>query len=99
MNSAPAGRARRRAAKALRVLGIDIGGSFLKAAVVDAQGRMLSEKLKLKTPDPCPPKIMVRALLQLVRPLAGYNRLAIGFPGVVHLHYANVKTLGQVLQR
>jgi polyphosphate glucokinase len=83
MNSAPAGRARRRAAKALRVLGIDIGGSFLKAAVVDAQGRMLSEKLKLKTPDPCPPKIMVRALLQLVRPLAGYNRLAIGFPGVV----------------
>jgi polyphosphate glucokinase len=26
---------------------------------------------------------MVRALLQLVKPLAGYNRIAIGFPGVV----------------
>jgi polyphosphate glucokinase len=83
MSAAPAGRKRRRAAQGLRVLGIDIGGSYLKAAVVDAAGRMLTDRLKLKTPDPCPPKVMVRALLQLVRPLAGYNRLAIGFPGVV----------------
>lgn len=82
MSVAPAGRARR-PATALRVLGIDIGGSYLKAAVVDAKGRMLTEKLKLKTPDPCPPKVMVRALLQLVKPLTGYNHIAIGFPGVV----------------
>jgi predicted NBD/HSP70 family sugar kinase len=78
MNAAPAGRKRRRGAGALRVLGIDIGGSFLKAAVVDARGRMLTERLKLKTPDPCPPKVMVRALLQLVKPLTGSNRIAIG---------------------
>jgi polyphosphate glucokinase len=83
MTTAPAGRKRRRAAGGLRVLGIDIGGSYLKAAVVDAHGRMLTDRLKLKTPDPCPPSVMVRALLQLVRPLAGYNHLAIGFPGVV----------------
>ena len=83
MNGAAAGGKRRRAAKPLRVLGMDIGGSYLKAAVVDAGGRMLTERLKLETPDPCPPKVMVRALLQLVRPLSGYNHLAIGFPGVV----------------
>jgi polyphosphate glucokinase len=83
MNGAAAGGKRRRAAKPLRVLGIDIGGSYLKAAVVDAAGRMLTDRLKLETPDPCPPKAMVRALLQLVRPLSGYNHLAIGFPGVV----------------
>jgi len=83
MSTAPAGRKRRRAAQGLRVLGIDIGGSYLKAAVVDAAGRMLTDRLKLKTPDPCPPQVMVRALLQLVKPLAGYNRIAIGFPGVV----------------
>jgi polyphosphate glucokinase len=76
-------RARRRSRIALRVLGIDIGGSFLKAAVIDAHGRMLTERLKLKTPEPCPPKAMVRALLQLVRPLPSYNHIAIGFPGVV----------------
>jgi polyphosphate glucokinase len=83
MTGAAAGGKRRRAAKSRRVLGIDIGGSYLKAAVVDAGGRMLTDRLKLKTPDPCPPKVMVRALLQLVRPLSGYNHLAIGFPGVV----------------
>ena len=72
-------RARRRSAKALRVLGIDIGGSFLKAAVLDAHGRMLTDKLKLKTPEPCLPKAMVRALLKLVEPLPSYNHIAIGF--------------------
>src|SRR6202163_4876749 len=76
-------RAGRRSAKALRVLGIDIGGSFLKAAVLDARGRMLTDKLKVKTPEPCPPKVMVRSLVRLVKALPSYNHIAIGFPGVV----------------
>jgi polyphosphate glucokinase len=75
--------AARRSAKPLRVLGIDIGGSYLKAAVLDANGRMLTEKIKVKTPDPCPPRVMVRALVRLVRPLPPCNHIAIGFPGVV----------------
>ena len=79
---APAPTGRRRAPP-LRVLGIDIGGSFLKAAVIDGHGRMLTDRLKVKTPDPCPPKVMVRALLRLVKPLPAYNHIAIGFPGVV----------------
>ena len=44
---------------------------------------MLSEKVRLETPDPCPPKAMVGALLRLVKPLTGYDHIAIGFPGVV----------------
>jgi polyphosphate glucokinase len=83
MRVASTARARRRSTTALRVLGIDIGGSFLKAAVIDAHGRMLTDRLKLKTPEPCPPQSMVRALLKLVRPLPAYNHIAIGFPGVV----------------
>jgi polyphosphate glucokinase len=83
MRRQSAARARRRSRQPLRVLGIDIGGSFLKAAVLDAHGRMLTDRLKLKTPDPCPPQTMVRALLRLVTPLPFYNHIAIGFPGVV----------------
>jgi polyphosphate glucokinase len=83
VSTAAARPAARRSAKALRVVGIDIGGSHLKAAVLDAHGRMLTEKLKVKTPDPCPPMVMVRALVQLVKPLPPYNHIAIGFPGVV----------------
>ncbi len=96
MSAAPGARRSRPGTRALRVLGIDIGGSYLKAAVVDQRGRMLVEKVRLETPDPCPPKVMVRALLQLVEPLSAYNRIAIGFPGVVRAgrvvtapHWAN----------
>jgi polyphosphate glucokinase len=83
MRPTAAARNSRPAAKPLRVLGIDIGGSYLKAAVLDVRGRMLTERLKVKTPDPCAPKVMVRALVNLVGPLSPYNRISIGFPGVV----------------
>jgi polyphosphate glucokinase len=66
-----------------RILAIDIGGSHLKAALIDADGRMLSEKRSVKTPHPCPPDVMVEALVALVEGLAPHARIAIGFPGVV----------------
>jgi polyphosphate glucokinase len=76
-------RTARASAHKLRVLGIDIGGTYLKAAVLDAKGRMLTEKIRVKTPDPCPPRVMVRTLLGLVKPLPSYDHIAIGFPGAV----------------
>jgi polyphosphate glucokinase len=78
--AAPAARG---SASPMRVLGIDIGGSYLKAALIDAHGRMLTERLKVKTPDPCTPSALIRALVRLVQPLPASNRIAIGFPGVV----------------
>jgi polyphosphate glucokinase len=66
-----------------RILAIDIGGSHLKAALLDADGRMLSEKRSVKTPHPCPPDAMVEALTGLVEGLAPHASIAIGFPGVV----------------
>jgi polyphosphate glucokinase len=68
---------------AARILAIDIGGSHLKAAVVDGRGRMLTQKVEVKTPYPCPPQVMVETLVTLVEPLPAHNRIAIGFPGVV----------------
>lgn len=65
------------------VLAIDIGGTGLKAALVSLDGQMLSERQRIPTPYPCPPPIMIEALARLVRPLKGYGRIAIGFPGVV----------------
>lgn len=66
-----------------RILGIDIGGTYLKAALVDARGRMVTDRLRVRTPDPCPPAVMVDALVRLVEPLPPFDRIAIGFPGVV----------------
>ncbi len=66
-----------------RFLTIDIGGSGLKAAVVNRRGEMLGERLRVETPHPCPPGVLLPALVQLVEPLAPFDCVAVGFPGVV----------------
>ncbi len=72
----------RRAAIA-RILTIDIGGSGLKAAVVDPRGKLLTQRHRIKTPRKCPPAKLVKLLGRLVVPLAPYDRISIGFPGYV----------------
>ncbi len=66
-----------------RVLSIDIGATGMKAAIVDRNGVFVSERRRVKTPPMCPPRTMVRMLVDLVRTFDGYQRVSIGFPGVV----------------
>ena len=66
-----------------RILAFDIGGTGLKAALVDAQGRFLSERLRIATPHHCRPKQMVKLLTAMVKPLGAYDAVTIGFPGYV----------------
>ncbi|HEY4275866.1 MAG TPA: ROK family protein [Rhizomicrobium sp.] len=69
--------------RADKVLAIDIGGTGLKAAIVDAKGRFLTERLRVKTPKHPSPAKVVQALIELVAPLTGYAHVSIGFPGYV----------------
>ncbi len=66
-----------------RTLAIDIGGSALKASVLDSSGHMIVEPVHLPTPYPCPPKVLLRSLVKLTAPLPSFDRISIGFPGVV----------------
>ena len=66
-----------------RVLAIDIGGTGLKAAILTLEGEMLTERLRIDTPHPCKPDDLVNALVKLVEPLAGFDYVSVGFPGVV----------------
>ncbi len=66
-----------------RILAIDIGGSGLKAAVLNSDGEMMTERLRVVTPHPLTPEGMVEALVKLVEPLAGFDNVSVGFPGVV----------------
>src|SRR5580698_7166694 len=72
-----------RESAAAKILAIDIGGTGLKAAIVDTSGRFVTERLRLKTPKHRGPKKIVPALLELVTPLSGYDHVSIGFPGYV----------------
>jgi polyphosphate glucokinase len=66
-----------------KTLAIDIGGTGLKASVLDAEGTMLTERVRVATPPECPPELMVETLAKLVAPLPAYHRVSVGFPGVV----------------
>ena len=67
----------------MRTLCIDIGGTGLKALIVDAKGKALTERVRVETPRPATPKAVVAALLELVDNIGKYDRISIGFPGVV----------------
>ena len=69
----------------VRTLAIDIGGSGLKATVLDHDGTMLAERVRIDTPYPCPPQRLVGVLGDLVAPLAQLapHRASVGFPGLV----------------
>ena len=66
-----------------RILAIDIGGTGLKAAIIDRNGKLISEHLRTPTPHRCTPDQMLAKLAALVKPLPVYDHIAIGFPGVV----------------
>jgi polyphosphate glucokinase len=64
-------------------LSIDVGGTGLKASVLDATGAMVADRVRIETTYPCPPIKLVDDLARLVAPLPPYDRVALGFPGMV----------------
>ena len=66
-----------------KILAIDVGGTGLKAAIIDTKGRFVTDRLRVKTPHHCKPAKMVSLLVELVAPLKGYDHVSIGFPGYV----------------
>jgi polyphosphate glucokinase len=66
-----------------RTLCIDIGGSGIKALVVGTDGKPLTERLRVDTPRPATPKALVKAILGLAKQQGEFDRVSVGFPGVV----------------
>ena len=69
--------------KSPNTLAIDIGGTGLKASVLDASGAMLTDRARVETTYPVSPTHMVDQLAALVAPLPAFERISVGFPGVV----------------
>ena len=66
-----------------RTLAIDIGGTGLKALILDDAGTTLTERVRVETPHPATPEAIVPMLVDLVKPLGSFDRISVGFPGVV----------------
>jgi polyphosphate glucokinase len=68
---------------ALNTLTIDVGGTGLKATVLDGQGQPLHDRVRIPTTFPTPPAKLVEDLGKLVEGLPAYDRVSVGFPGAV----------------
>jgi polyphosphate glucokinase len=67
-----------------QVLGIDIGGTGIKAAPVDLEaGALTAERIKVDTPHPARPDTVAQAVAELVTDFHWTGPAGITFPGVV----------------
>lgn len=62
---------------------IDIGGSGLKAMLLDSFGNPVSERVRVATPAVPTPEAVLEGLDQLKVQLPKFDRVSVGFPGVV----------------
>ena len=69
--------------KARKILCIDIGGSHIKATVLDASGKTLQPYSKIPTPSKPDPQNILAAIKKLVEAFSGYQKISVGFPGYV----------------
>ena len=66
-----------------KTLAIDIGGTGLKACVLDTQGGVVKERVRVETPRPATTDAIMPALFELIAQLGDFDRVSVGFPGVV----------------
>lgn len=67
----------------IRTLSVDIGGSGIKAMVLDEAGNALTERSRVETPQPPKPDAVIDAIAQLAAGQGEFHRVSVGFPGVV----------------
>ncbi len=67
----------------LKTLAIDIGGTGLKAIVIDDAGKALTDRQRIETPRPATPKAILAGLMTIIAKLGKFDRISCGFPGVV----------------
>jgi polyphosphate glucokinase len=68
----------------MHALGVDIGGTGIKAAPVDvAAGKLLTERTKVDTPHPATPDAVAGVVAELVKSFGWSGPVGITFPGVV----------------
>jgi polyphosphate glucokinase len=75
--------ARTSRAKSLNTLAIDIGGTGLKASVLDPEGRMEHDRVRVDTPYPLSPQRLILEIQKLISQLPSFDRVSAGFPGMV----------------
>jgi polyphosphate glucokinase len=66
-------------------LAFDIGGTGVKCMLLDYKGKPLSERERIETPQPATTEAVIEVMDGMAQKLKekGFNRVSVGFPGVV----------------
>ena len=73
------------------VLGIDIGGSGIKGAIVDVKkGEMTTDRYRIPTPEKSTPEAVVDTIRKIAKKFDWKGAIGVGFPGV--MQHGAVKT-------
>jgi polyphosphate glucokinase len=67
----------------LKVLSIDIGGSHIKATILNSEGKLQMAYEKIATPLPSTPQNLMEATKKLITNFPEYTNISVGFPGYV----------------
>jgi polyphosphate glucokinase len=68
----------------MEMLGVDVGGSGIKGALVDIEnGQLVTERLRIKTPQPAKPEAVIKTIQKLVRNFDYSGPLGVGFPAII----------------
>ena len=63
---------------------MDCGGTGIKATVLDAAGVPVCARVKLRTPYPNPPDVLIAAVVNLAASTGkSFDRVSVGFPGLI----------------
>jgi len=69
---------------ARHALGVDVGGSGVKGAIVDLDtGQLVGERFRLDTPQPATPKAVTKAVAEVVDHFGWTGPVGVTYPGVV----------------
>lgn len=67
-----------------RTLAVDIGGTGIKFAALDAEGQIIGERQRVPTPPkPVAPEQVVKIIEETSPKLGAVDRISVGFPGMV----------------
>jgi polyphosphate glucokinase len=66
-----------------RTLAVDIGGSGIKAVVLDANGKIVKHRIRKPTPSKATPRRLIAVVRELAREQGEFDRASVGFPGVI----------------
>ncbi len=64
-------------------LAVDIGGTGLKMLCLNAEGKPITERLRVLTPVPATPEKVLPVLDNMKAQMPPFDRVSVGFPGVI----------------